>query len=124
MLDLASRWLGHSRKFDPVHLAALLPTPLSFSPENARRMAFSAASVLDIATLRRGVSLGDLFGTGAHPPRTVKPVAPAPAPASDSTKTAADFKAIRAELSEMRKKMAEADSKHVNHEKRLTDLEG
>lgn len=122
-LDLTTRWLGHSRKFDPSHLTALLPPPLSFSADNARRMAYSAASVLDIATLRRGVDLGGLLGIAAHAPRAVKPVAAPPAPASGPGKAAADFNAIRTDLEKMRKYISEAKDRNVELEARVLALE-
>jgi hypothetical protein len=123
---LASRSVGPSMTFDPARIAAILPSRLSFSPDNARRLAYSAAAVIDIVSLRHGVPVGDLIApifspavtipTGVDKPRPpVSPAAPEPVP---------ELGAIRADLDDLKKKLALSDKRNRELASRLARLGG
>jgi hypothetical protein len=124
--NLANRTVGPSMTFDPARIAAILPSRLSFSPDNARRLAYSAAAVIDIVSLRHGAPVGDLIApifspavttpTGVDKTRPpVSPAAPAPVP---------ELGAIRADLDDLKKKLALSDKRNRDLASRLERLGG
>jgi hypothetical protein len=124
--SLTKRSVGPLMAFDPARIAEILPSRLSFSPDNARRLALSAAAVIDVASLRHGVPVGDLIApifspavttpTGVDKPRPpVSPAAPAPVP---------ELGAIRADLDDLKKKLALSDKRNRELASRLERLGG
>jgi hypothetical protein len=126
--------------FDPARLAAILPRPLSFSPDGARHLAMSAAAVLDVVGLRAGRDLGDLaaplFGGGGTPalPETGapgrQPTPPelardllATEPAREVINRAADDAVGRAGVADLRSGLAELTKKLAASEKKNRELE-
>jgi hypothetical protein len=125
-LDLAGRWLAPSMPLDPDRIAAMLPRSLSFSPENARRLASAAAAVIDIASLRHGVPLLDLIAPSATPVVTLPAgdaAEPRPTVSPAPPGTVVDLGAMRADLDEMKKKLVLSDRKNRELESRLKKLE-
>jgi hypothetical protein len=126
-LDLATRWVGPTMALDPMRISSILPAQFSFSPDNARRLVFSAASVLDVASLRHGVPARDLIapllvGGGAAPTVVTKPSAVAQPVAT--APISPEISTMRTELDSLNKKTAATDKKNRDLEARLRKLEG
>jgi hypothetical protein len=121
-LPLADMWMAPGQLLDPERLAAALPTGLSFSGDDARNLALSAASMLDLASLRSGVVPGDLLASLAPPP--------APSPASGARGPTAvapagdDVASLRRDVDRLMASLAAADERNKKLDARLKKLGG
>jgi hypothetical protein len=128
-LPTAENLLGPGELLDPSRLAAVLPARLSFSPENARLLAYATAQVIDVVSLRRGVPVGDIVA--ATLPRAVDvpfiggpPAPPPPAPPSVvPPETIAEIRNMHARLDELKTKLADSVKKNRDLENRVKKLE-
>jgi hypothetical protein len=121
-LNVADRFIGPGRTFDPAHIAAVLPARLAFSPDNARRLATSTAAVLDVVSLRGGVPPGDLLSMLITPitvPSTGGPSGPVPPPPA-----VADVGAMRRDIDDLRARLKAADERNKGLDARLKKLGG
>ncbi len=119
-LRLADNFVGVGKTLDPEHLAAILPAPLSFSADSARRLAFSTAAMVDLVSLRQGLPPGDLLSMLFKPPTRVsdtgRPQPSLPDPAVDAG-------VLRKDLDDLRTKLGAAEERNRKIDERLKKLE-
>jgi len=118
-LNLTDTWAGEGKPLDPAHLAAVLPPRFSFSPENARHLAASTAAVLDVTSLRHGMTPGDVIR------RLVMPPAAVITPSIGSTRPSLtdEVGTMRHDINDLKTKLSAAEERNRKLDARLKKLE-